>query len=452
MFCMRTLTPVFGLLIALGLYGCHQARHPHDLDRLLIGETIANAELAPNLRVLSMPGGRLSGTPNAEKAEEFVAEKLREYGLTNVHFEPFEMSCWTSYETQVTIEGDPPQEVAGALVLARTISTPADGITANVIDVGKGTAEDYAAHADELAGCFALVRDGRPRSDKIRFAIEHDAAGVLIMASANRPPYIGNGHSEPRREPVVLIPHDEQLLDKLAAGEAVSVNVKYTTRNWDCEPRNVVGEIPGHGLLSHEVIIIGAHLDSWHLAEGAIDNGNGSATILEVARVLSTVDWKPRRTIRFVWFMAEELGLVGSHAYVDAHLHELDRVVAMINLDMPGEPRRLAYFGDHAEVEPLLKQIVDDLPGYEMLPEIRRYQWTGSDHAPFVEQGVCALTLSGELGPGVKNYHTAGDTYEIVDTRGTLHSAAVVAILARRLADAPERPTVRHIPDADDAK
>ena len=176
-----------------------------------------------------------------------------------------------------------------------------------------------------------------------------------------------------------------------------------------------------------------------------MDNGSGAAAILEAARALAAVDWCPRRTLRVVWFMAEELGLKGSLAYVEQHAHELDRIVAVINADMPGEPRRLVVF-HHEELLPLLEEMQADLPGYGLDVSVSESRGMWSDHAPFMRAGVCTLAVSGELGDGVKHYHTVGDTYETVDLRGTVHSSAVFGVMLRRLADAAERPTLRRPP------
>lgn len=400
-----------------------------------------HAEFSPNLRTLATPGGRLTGTPNARRAEDFVAAKLREYGLSNVHLEPFDMECWTVHDTRVTVRNEPPRTLDGAVALGYTTSTPPDGITAELVDLGQPQAEDFAARASDLAGKLVLVRDGGlSRREKLRLALEQDAVGLVVMRPPDRLPVIGNGHDRPRPEPAVVIPHDAQLLAQLERGAPVRLNIWYETEYWPCQPRNVIGEIPGRGPLADEVVIACAHLDSWHLAEGAIDNGNGSAAILETARALAAVHWRPRRTVRFVWFMAEELGLVGSRAYVRDHADELDRIVAVVNLDMPGSPRKIGVVGDHG-AEAFVRGLLDDLRGYELDCAYRETTGDWSDHAPFMHAGVCTLSLWGEIGPGGKLYHTTGDTYDIVDRRGTIPSSAVLAVLLRRLADAPARPT-----------
>ena len=404
-----------------------------------------HSELARNLRALCMPGGRLSGSPNGHRAERYVADMLGEYGLRNVHFEPFAMTSWRDRSTVVTLLDDPPHLLEGALSLGNCLSTPPAGISAELIDAGKGTQEEFEALGDRLGGRFALVREGGPhRSRKMTLARQRGAVGLIQVSPLEDRPRVGQCHAEPRPEPGIAIKGSDgvELAERLDAGQTVRLNVKIEAEAWEATPNNVVGEIPGSGPLAGEIVILCAHLDSWHLAEGAIDNGNGASAVLEAARALASLDWHPQRTVRFVWFMGEEHGLHGSRAYVEAHQDELDHIVAVVNADMPGAPRRLSTFG-HPEVEEFLQSLQADLAGFEISEEIGNATWTASDHAPFMKQGVCALAVSGDLGPGVKFYHSAGDTYEVVDRRGTTRAAAVLAVLVRRLADLPQRPSKR---------
>ncbi|MFQ5807240.1 MAG: M28 family metallopeptidase [Phycisphaerae bacterium] len=190
--------------------------------------------------------------------------------------------------------------------------------------------------------------------------------------------------------PGIAIRHDdgEKLAEKPAAG-TVRLNLKVQANIWDGEPNNVVAEIPGSGPLAHEVVVLCAHLDRWHLAEGVIDNGNGSAKILETARALAALDWKPRRTARFIWFMGEEQDLFASKAYVEAHADELDDIVGVVNLDMPGSPRKFATFG-HPEIVGFPKSVGTQLRGYEISEGTGNPRGSWSDHAPFMAAGVCA--------------------------------------------------------------
>jgi hypothetical protein len=424
--------------------GC-AAPDPQALDERLVGNIMMRSELPENLRTLAMPGGRLSGTENGAKAEAWIAEKCEAYGLENVRFEPFEMTSWRDRKTVVTVLGEEPFILEGALSLGNCLSTPEGGLTAEVVAVGNGSEEAFAEAGNALAGKIALVKEGgRHRSAKMRSALEHDAAGLIQISRLADQARVGVCHREPRPEPGVVITGNEGalLLERLEADERVEVNIYIDAEAWDAEPRNVVAEIPGDGPLADELVLVTAHLDSWHLGEGAIDNGNGSACILDIARALAQAEWQPARTVRFIWFMGEEHGLHGSRAYVEQHLDEMDDIVAVLNVDMPGDPERFGTF-KHPEIIPFLQEVREDLVGFQIQEEVVEATWTASDHAAFMRQGVCAIGLWGDLGEGVKFYHSRGDAYEAVDLGATIEAAAAMAVVVRRLADVPQRPTVR---------
>ena len=131
---------------------------------------------------------------------------------------------------------------------------------------------------------------------------------------------------------------------------------------------------------------------------------------------LAAVDWRPAPHCALHLVYGRRADLRGSRAYVAAHQDELDRVVAMINIDMPGSPRALWTSGPPQFVE-RLQQFRRGMAGYLLNEDIGRLSGTWSDHAPFVEAGVCGVTLGGELGPGGRSYHTANDKFECVDQR-----------------------------------
>ena len=433
----KTATMFAVLLSALFMWGgCHQPSR-NATDRLVIGEVMTGSEFTQNLRALCEPGGRLSGTPSALKAAQFVADKAREYGLKNVHLEPFEMPGWRSDSVTVTLLTEPPIMLEGAIALMNTEATPPGGVTADLIDLGQGADEDFERVGETLRGKFGLLSAGkRHRRAKMELAVKHGAAGLLFPSRPEREPIIGGCHRTPRPEPAIVIRHADaqDLAARLAAGEHVRVSVNVEAEVWDATAQNVVADIPGSGPLADEMVILTAHLDSWHLAEGALDNGAGSMSILEAARALAALDWRPRRTVRFIWVMGEEQGLYGSKAYVAAHRSELKSVPAMVNVDMPGSPRSFAHSGSES-VDAILESLRARLPGYELAEKFGELGGMWSDHGPFVAAGVCGICVSGDQGPGVKHYHTTGDTYDSVDRRASIEAAAVLGVLMRSLAD-----------------
>ncbi|MFG0251891.1 MAG: M20/M25/M40 family metallo-hydrolase [Phycisphaerales bacterium JB038] len=445
----RVLTALTLVCASLALVACRPAPIPAEVDQRLVGEVMMHAELPENLRALCMPGGRLSGSENGAKAEQFIADACLKYGLANVHFEPFAMTTWQDRETVVTLLGDEPITLEGAISLGNCRSTPAGGITAEVIAVGDGSEAAFEEVGDAIKDKFVLVTEGgRHRGSKMRDVVAAGGAGLIQISRLSDQSRVGSCHHEARPEPGVVVTGDEGALlqERLEAGAGLRLNVKIDADIWEANPRNVIAEIPGSGPLAEELVIVCAHLDSWHLAEGAIDNGNGSACILEVARALAQADWQPQRTVRFIWFMGEEHGLHGSRAYVADHLDEMDNIVAVLNVDMPGDPSRFGTF-KHPEIIPFLQEIARDLVGFQIQEDVAEASWTASDHAAFMRQGVCAIGLWGSLGDGVKFYHSKGDTYEVVDLQATIEAAAAMSVVVRRLADVPERPSVRFEPE-----
>jgi Zn-dependent M28 family amino/carboxypeptidase len=204
--------------------------------------------------------------------------------------------------------------------------------------------------------------------------------------------------------------------------------------------RNVVGEIVGE---TEEVVMIGGHLDSWDLAQGAIDNGAGVAVVLETARALGSLKRKPRRTLRFVLFMGEELGLYGSRAYVKAHEKELDRIVMMMNLDMCGKPSGYAL-GPCEEALDFFRVLSAKLERLGLGAAPTAKAGLHSDHQPFMMAGVPTMTLQSKLDDEQgRSFHSAGDTFDLVKEEYLNEAAVASAIALWALATAPDRPAPR---------
>ena len=164
-----------------------------------------------------------------------------------------------------------------------------------------------------------------------------------------------------------------------------------------------------------EWILIGAHFDSWDFGTGAEDNGTGSVAVLEVARAIAALGKPPRRSIRFALWGGEEQGILGSYAYVQEHLSEMGKCVAVLNTDNgPGHPKGWKVEGRKdlkAALQPLSDSLLKDLGAADISMEFTY----DTDHGPFVLQGVPALDqevddiLYGEL------HHKPADTYDKVD-------------------------------------
>jgi len=200
---------------------------------------------------------------------------------------------------------------------------------------------------------------------------------------------------------------------------------------------NVVADVPGtcHGT---EEVIIGCHYDGFDIAQSAIDNASGTAVLMEVARALSRGNHRQERTIRFVWFAAEELGMVGSKAYVESHRSEMENVVAMMTTDWPGSP---ATCGVQQPFRELSVRLEDSLQGH--VARISMGLGMYSDHFPFMLAGVPAMWIGGSItGRDLEIYHTVFDTADKVPPKVFRDSSVLMALAALDLANAREHPSM----------
>ncbi|MBI1913318.1 MAG: M20/M25/M40 family metallo-hydrolase [Planctomycetes bacterium] len=199
---------------------------------------------------------------------------------------------------------------------------------------------------------------------------------------------------------------------------------------------NTIGEILGKEK-PDEFVVIGAHLDSWDLGQGTLDNGTGTAVVLETARLLARCGTAPKRTLRFVLFTGEEQGLHGSRAYVARHKAELPRTSACIVHDTgTGKVIGLGWFG-----RPALKPILE--AELAMLKEVGVTQphargFGGSDHVPFDRAGVPGAHCLQEIAGYRFAHHTQADTLEMVREADLVQGAQVLAVSAMRIANLPK--------------
>jgi Zn-dependent M28 family amino/carboxypeptidase len=207
---------------------------------------------------------------------------------------------------------------------------------------------------------------------------------------------------------------------------------------------NVVAELRGR---EHpdEWLLVGAHLDSWDFATGAQDNAAGVAMVLDAARAIAELGRPPRRSIRFALWAGEEQGLLGSSAYVRAHVADLDRAVAVLNVD-GGTGRILGWTTParedvESEVRELARALLKELNA-TAVDHATTYVFD-SDGGPFLRQGVPVLDLNVDDSRYEEIHHKATDTIERVDVHNLAVGAATVAVTAYAIADAPERLAAR---------
>jgi Zn-dependent M28 family amino/carboxypeptidase len=203
------------------------------------------------------------------------------------------------------------------------------------------------------------------------------------------------------------------------------------------ESRNVVADIRGRER-PDEVVLLGAHLDSWDLGTGAEDNGANSALVIDAARALKNLELQPRRTVRFVLFTGEEQGMWGSAGYVLRHAKEMDKHNAAVIFDI-GTGRTQGFFlNGREDLRPSLDKMLSAIPGFD-LTQNPGDALDGTDNLDFLLSGVPNLVANQDAGPYLPNYHAESDTFDKVDARELRANAAVATGLVWALAENPER-------------
>lgn len=353
-------------------------------------------------------GPHPAGTPEDRASGEYIASQLTRDGCT-VEWQPFTFPYFHVGRVALTVPGVGPPLHPRAMEYS--LSTPANGLTSEVVDAGLGRPGDFAGQAAagvSLRGKIALVRRGELRfQEKADNAADAGAAAVIVYNS--QPDQIYGTLGRPARIPVVSLSGTEgqRLLDRVRAGRTI-VHLDVQTVNERRTTWNIVGTKAASGRTSGgdpgKILIIGAHRDTVAGAPGANDNTSGVAAALEAAEVLKDVPLGV--TVRYVFFGAEEDGLYGSEEYVK-HL-ERGRIIGMINLDMEGVGERLilAGKGDDTLVRTAAR-LAGDL-GIRV--EVRGAEG-GSDHVNFERAGVPVVFL---FRPDDPYYDTPRDTVDRV--------------------------------------
>ena len=423
---------------------------PQNISDRLLAECLNRPQAFEHLRRLcDEVGGRVSGADSGRRAEEWGFKLFSDWGLDDVRYEDVPVTVWTRGSLEV-VATDPS---AWTLIAMAHGNAPSRAdVAAEVLDVDHAERCDFERLGHEVQGKVALCDEGvgeghraLHRTEKLKLAVEHGAAGLMIYSSASGGlPRTGVCHYGEAPIPSMGISQEDgERLKRLIKGGA-RPKVRITMRNSIANGvgRNVLADLRG-SRLPGEVVLAGGHLDSWDVSQGATDNGLGSAIVLEMAHATAAVGVRPKRTMRFALWAAEEIGLCGSHEYVRRHKDELDDVCGVLNFDMTGDP--FGYWTPgHKEPAPMLKGLASQLAGLGMRGDHSHRAGLHSDHQPFMLEGVPVVSLMASLqGEGGHYYHSVGDTFEKVSLPGLCRAAAVGAHTMWAIADADVRPYAR---------
>ena len=420
----------------------------------LVQEGLSSPTLEKNLRVLTDEiGGRVPGTPAMERAVQWGMDAFKAAGADSVRMEPATLAAtWAEGNTDVEVVSPVKFKVrAVSLTWVGPSSSPPTGLP--VVDTGEGAPADFKKPG--LKGAIALVHSGVMKSWEDLFEeylkqgellANAKAAGVAAVAFISTREHdllyrhVGSFNDHINQYPQMLLAREDgERIARLIAARG-EVRMRYSMPNRvgpAATSHNVVAEIRGREK-PDEYVVIGAHLDSWELGTGALDNGCNSALVIEALRAIKSSGLQPRRTIRFVLFTGEEELNVGSLAYVRAHRAELDNTVAMLTWDEgTGRTTGFSLGGRKDLVGPVQKLLepIRQLDANTLTVDA----FVGTDNMDFLLEGVPNLVANQEEANYLVNYHASSDTFDKVDFAQLKKHVAIAAYLTFAIADSPER-------------
>jgi carboxypeptidase Q len=407
-------------------------------------------------------GHRLSGSPSLERAVAWAAETLRQDGQEHVRAEPVQVPHWVRGEESLVMVA-PREEPIAMIGLGGSVGTPPEGITAPVVCVRDE--KEFEALAGRAAGRIVLFNNPMPAYDRehgsgyghtVRFrgrgpglAAGKGAVACLVRsvtARSLRSPHTGATRypeEGPRIPAAAISTEDAEMISRLLArGEEVRLTLKMQARTLpDAPSANVIGELRGHDKID-EIVVIGGHLDSWDVGQGAHDDAAGVVMCMEALNVLRKMGLRPRRTIRVVLFTNEENGLAGGRQYAADHASELPAHVAAIECDAGGfRPEEITLdCADPARQAIALRQL-QEIAG--LLAEAggpgARAGGSGADIGPMKPAGFPLMGLHTEGSTYFDYHHSHADTLDKVNPRELSQCVAVMAVLSYVIADMPDR-------------
>ncbi len=437
-----------------------------DADRL-IEEALKPSPLESNLRHLTDEiGGRVPGTPAMDRAIAWGVAAFQEAGADSVHTEPFRMPVsWAEGATVVSISSvgtasDPksstlPEVEFKARAVSIAWAPPLLTKHVPVVDVGRGTDADFKK-AGDISGKMVLVHSEVLKTwpdlfneymrapPVIDAAVKGKAKAIAFIATREHDVLYRHTNSmsgEIDRIPMVLLAREdgERIGRLVTSGHPVWADLSIPNKiGGPVKAANVIAEIKGSEM-PDEFVILGAHLDSWELGTGALDNGCNSALVVDALRAIKASGLKPRRTIRFILFSGEEQGMMGSRAYATEHRNELDKAVGVAIIDSGIGHVTGFTLGGRKDVADAVAAIVAPLKRFGATTLTTDDVEWGTDNFDFLLEGVPTMVANQEEGNYLVNYHAVSDTFDKVDIPTLKKHTAEMTVVAFGLANAADR-------------
>ena len=400
-------------------------------------------------------GPRMTGSPALERAIVWAHDAFVADGQENVALDPVRVPIWQRGKESAEIVTPAPRRLA-VLGLGGTVATPPGGLTAEVAAVA--SFDELAKLGTSVRGKIVLFNHPYPtdvpnaaagygksipyRTEGATRAAAFGAVAALVRSLASASlgaPHTGQMHYGPGPQipTAALSVEDAALLGRLAARGPVTVHlVLEDGARPDAPSFNVLAELRGR-VRPEEIVVIGAHIDSWDVGEGAQDDGAGVAIVMESLATLRRLGLVPRRTIRAVLYTSEEEGAQGGKTYAEAHAKELPHHVAAFETDVgAGTPLGFRIDAGPEAVAEARELITLLAPLGATLIDTG---FAGADIAALRPAGVPLLGLFSDPTHYFDVHHSAADTLEKIDPPALGRNVAAMATMAYVLADRPTR-------------
>jgi len=466
-------------LVVFLLSACAASAEDDPADRYrdaagrILGRALEDDGAWKNLEYLTTRiGNRLSGSPGLEKAVAWASERMKADGLEGVRLQPARVPRWIRGRESARVVSPVERELP-ILGLGLSVGTPRGGVTAPVVVVRSFEELEALGRAKVEGRIVAFAPDWEGYGRTVRFrssgasaAAKLGAVAALVRSATGRSiasPHTGVLTYEPGvpRIPAasITVEDAEWLRRMAAAGEAVAVSLSMEARlEGDADSANVVSEIRGSAE-PDEVVVMGGHLDSWDVGQGAHDDGCSCMAAWRALAILKELGLRPRRTLRVVLWTSEENSGNGGKAYRDALGADVSSHVAAIEMD-GGCERPVGFgfgltrpgiappsWGSGRAVDP------ENPEARRALATLRRIgslfgsidaatvKWGGggSDISPLTQDGVPGLSLDTVGEHYFDWHHTAADTLDKVDPADLRRATGMLAVMGYVLADMPER-------------
>ncbi len=391
-------------------------------------------------------GARLSGSANAQKAVEWTRDLMKSYGFDTVFLQEIMVPHWVRGSKEIGKVGEAQVSITA---LGGSVATPSNGLTAEVVEV-KDFAELKALGKDNVQGKIVFYNHpfdltmvntfsmyGEAHAYRTKGAAEAARYGAVASITRSMTNYLNDDPHTGAMAYNDSLPKIPTCAISTVGADYLSATLKKDKKTKffmmmsceklpDVKSYNVIGEIRGSEH-PEEIILVGGHLDSWDLAEGASDDGTGVMQSIEVLRVLKAIGYKPKRTIRAVMFMNEENGLKGGLGYAEQAKSKNEKHIFALESDAGGfTPRGISMNAPIAT-----REKIKSWKNYFLKYDTYDFDGTGggADIGPLEKMGTPVL----ELRPDSQRYflihHTRLDTFEQVNKRELEMGSVVMAVL-----------------------